>query len=296
MASWPTITSDVIRWFRDVFYEANRAVCERMANLPNIRETSLDDGLIEALVPESAPRQLDSGAIVRMDIHNIGGLRRYRRWETADIALLIFIYRGNDLVAKKVGFLQSKRLYPKSGHVDAEDEVGFLYGMNAYLRRDGRQAIAALERKFSFDADSVYGAILAGDEQLAQIDELNSNFGKAVYYLLYNPHVLPYSVAYPLGGRVGVGRVDVGCRVVDVDDVRMALSALADGQALPFERIQHASSARNWPLETWAADLLLTCKVGQQFDDSRDEQIASLLERRSGPIGAAIATSITLPG
>jgi hypothetical protein len=28
-------------------------VCERLVNLPNIRETSLDDGLIEAPIPDS---------------------------------------------------------------------------------------------------------------------------------------------------------------------------------------------------------------------------------------------------
>ncbi len=52
---WPSIPGDVVGWFRAVFSEANRAVCERLENIPNIRETSLDDGLIEALVPDSAP-------------------------------------------------------------------------------------------------------------------------------------------------------------------------------------------------------------------------------------------------
>src|SRR3546814_5541560 len=98
---WPVIPADVVAWFRGVFADANRHVCERLANLPNIRETSLDDGLIEALIPNSAPTLLPSGAIIRMDTHNIGGLRRLgaphwdwdfpqrRRWETADIAILV---------------------------------------------------------------------------------------------------------------------------------------------------------------------------------------------------------------
>jgi hypothetical protein len=67
MNPWPQIPSDVVTWFRDVFSEANRRVCERLVNLPNVRETSLDDGLIEALIPEAAPTLLPSGAIVRMD-------------------------------------------------------------------------------------------------------------------------------------------------------------------------------------------------------------------------------------
>jgi hypothetical protein len=123
MTPWPQIPEDVVTWFRGVFSEADRRVCERLVNLPNVRETTLDDGLIDALIPESAPTLLSSGAIVRMDTHNIGGLRRlgrahwdsrYRgRWETADIAILVFIYRGETLIAKKIGLLQSKRESPK---------------------------------------------------------------------------------------------------------------------------------------------------------------------------------------
>lgn len=66
MEPWPRIPDDVVVWFRATFERANRRVCERLANLPNIRETSLDDGLIETLIPDSAPRLMPSGAIVRM--------------------------------------------------------------------------------------------------------------------------------------------------------------------------------------------------------------------------------------
>jgi hypothetical protein len=52
MNPWPQIPEDVVTWFRDVFSEASRRVAERLVNLPNVRETSLDDGLIEALIPE----------------------------------------------------------------------------------------------------------------------------------------------------------------------------------------------------------------------------------------------------
>ena len=60
-----TIPDDVVAWFRGIFAAANRRVCERLANLPNIRETLLDDGLIEALIPDSAPTPFPSGAVVR---------------------------------------------------------------------------------------------------------------------------------------------------------------------------------------------------------------------------------------
>lgn len=307
MESWPKIPDDVVSWFRSVFSDANRKVCERLVNIPNIRETSLDDGLIEALIPDSAPKLLPSGAIVRMDTHNIGGLRRLgdppwdwerpsrRRWETADIAILVFVYKGQELVAKKIGLLQSKRLYPDNNDVEEDDEINTLYGMNLFLRRDGQQAVGALHRQFSFTEDCVYGAVHAGDHQVQLIDDLNRKFGKAVYYLFYNPHVMPFSITYPLRERIHVEHISVGCRVFDADHVHQALSKLSENVSPTYTLTNSAGGLHNWPLETWAADLLLTCQVGEQFDDSRDDRVRYFLERRSGPIGAALAASITLP-
>jgi hypothetical protein len=116
-----------------------------------------------------------------MDTHNIGGLRRldglpwyygrpFRgRWETANIAILVFIYFRGKLVAKKIGMLQSKRLYPDNNDVEDENEIGFIYGMNAFLRREGQQAVGALHRDFSFTDDCVYGAIHAGGHQCSRL-------------------------------------------------------------------------------------------------------------------------------
>jgi hypothetical protein len=273
--------------------------------VPNIRETSLDDGLIEALIPDTAPRLLPSGAIVRVDTHNVGGLRRFgdphwdlpfrRRWETADIAILVFVYRRETLIAKKIGLLQSKRLYPANSDVEEDDEINFIYGMNAFIRREGSQAIGALHRDFVFDGSCAYGAIHAGSNQVAAIDKLNQDFGKAVYYLLYHPHQLPLTVNYPLQSRTRLDRPEVGCRVFDADQVHRALAGLGEGASPTFEQISREGADSNWRLEAWVADLLLTCKVGQPFDHSRDRDVRYLIERRSGPIGAALAASITLP-
>lgn len=305
MEPWSQIPTDVVAWFRAVFAEANRRVCERLVNVPNIRETSLDDGLIEALIPDAAPLLLPSGAIVRMDTHNIGGLRRLgwphwdlaspRRWETADIAILVFVYRGPTLIAKKIGLLQSKRLYPENRDVEDDDEVAVRYGVNAFIRREKSQALGALHRTFAFDATCAYGAIHAGSEQIASINRLNRDFGEAVFYLLYNPDQLPRTIEYPLRERLGVAVPELGCRVVRAAEVHGALAGLRDGEAPTFASIAGAATTSDWPLETWAADLLLTCQVGQAFDDARDDQVRYFLERRSGPIGAALAASITLP-
>jgi hypothetical protein len=195
---------------------------------------------------------------------------------------------------KTIGLLQSKRLFPTNQDVDDEDEISFLHGMNAFIRREGHQAAASLHRTYSFDETCAYAAIHAGDRQTGLIDNLNREFGKAVFYLLYNPPQLPYSVSYPLRQRIRVDEMPVGNRVVDADDVHRALSWLNEGASSSFNLLRSACATRDWPLETWAADLLLTCQVGQQFDDSNDDRVRYFLERRSGPIGAALAASVTL--
>lgn len=74
-----------------------------------------------------------------------------------------------------------------------------------------------------------------------------------------------------------------------------ALAGLANGASPTYAMLKAAGAASSWPLETWAADMLLTCQVGEQFGDDRDGRVHYFLERRSGPIGAALAASITLP-
>jgi hypothetical protein len=295
MDNWPNLPPDVVDWFRGVFSEANRAVTERLINVPNIRETSLDDGLIEAIVPLSAPRLLPSGTTVELNVHNIGGLRRLHAWETADIAIIVFVYRAGTLIDQKIGLLQSKRLYPANHDVDDTDPVGFSYGMNAFLRRDPGSVLGQLHRSFEFTDACEYAALKKGDGQQQTIERLNSEFGEAVYYLFYNPPVLPTTVRYPVTARTHVAEFALGCRVYSAGEVAAALAPLAKGQSPTIGALEASTPLTNWRLETWAADLLLTCKVGQRIDDNREALVSRLIERRSGPIGAAIAFSIDLP-
>jgi hypothetical protein len=293
LEAWPVLPKDVIAWFRSAFYRANRSTTERLLNVPNIRETSLDDGLIEALIPHSAPHRLPSGTVVEMQIHNIGGLRRMGSWETADIAVLVFVYRRGILVAQKIGLLQSKRLYPHNGDVDDNDPVGFRYGLNGMLRRDPGSVLGKLDRVFRFDSDCEYGAIKAGDAQPSIIADLNAKFEEAVYYLFYNPPALPTEVCYPLKGYLKAPRPPLGCRVYRAPEIDAVLATLKNGQSPTIGQLE-AKTESDWRLEHWAADLLLRCKVGQRIGGNREELVGRLIERRSGPIGAAIAVSIDL--
>ena len=55
------------------------------------------------------------------------------------------------------------------------------------------------------------------------------------------------------------------------------------------------SPTGGWRLEEWAADLLLTCREGRPYTTPDEAGVQLLVERRSGPIGAAIAVKIELP-
>jgi hypothetical protein len=297
MPSWPNIPNDVIGYFRDVFAEANRQVTELLFNVPNVRETSLDDCLVNSLIPQSPPRKFPSGAVVEMDIHNIGGLRRLYHWETADIAVLVFIYRESGLIAQKIGLLQSKRLYPLNGEVIDEDPVGFRYGMNAMLRRDPTSPLHKLHRKLEFNEDCFYFSIRSQDDQVRNIENHNKNFGESIYYLLYTPPTFPLTVSYPVASRHMLSEFDHGCLVFRASSVHGVLSGLEKGASPSHRQLaSSANSADTSRLERWAADLLLTCQVGQPFGSDKKALVSSMLERRSGPIAAAIAISIALPG
>lgn len=294
MTPWPTLPSDVINWFRSVFAEANTAASSRLLNMPNIHEPGLDEGLIEALVPFSPPHLLPSGAVVEMNIHNIGGLRRFSRWETADIAIIVFVYRAGNLLAQKIGLLQSKRLFPTNRDVDDSDPLDFAYGMNKFLRRDPKSILSRLHRQFDFDSNCIYAALTSGSDQIESIANFHKKFGQSIYYLFYNPPSLPITIRYPITARQSVGSLPLGCRVYNIADVDSALAPLAKDAAPTIGQIEAVGPVSNWRLEHWAADLLLSCQVGRQFDASDDGLVSNLLVRRSGPIGAAIAISIEL--
>jgi hypothetical protein len=297
MSPWPDIPEDVIDWFRRLFSQANRRVSETLLNVPSIRETSLDDDLIQSLIPQSAPTRLGSGAVVRLDVHNIGGLRRVSRWEVGDIGILVFVVHRGKIVGRKVAVLQAKRLYPSSGDTQEEDAVGFYYGMNALLRSEESPTSMLLAKTFTFEHRSPYGALRADSEQQAAIEEFERRFGRSVYYLFYNPPAVPLTVRYPVEAYVQLDdEPELGARILTATAVHNVLHALAAGTTPTLRELMAAGSpAGGWRLEEWAADLLLTCREGRRYTSPDEREVQLLLERRSGPIGAAIAISIELP-
>jgi hypothetical protein len=198
------------------------------------------------------------------------------------------------MIAQRIGMLQTKRLFPKNNDVLDDDPEGFRYGMNAFLNRDSRSPLAVLTRDFVFDDTCTYGSLNAGSDQIETINRLNSQFGEAVFYMFYNSSAVPITIHYPLRSKRQIKSPKLGCRVFLSKEVHTVLNTLQKGRSPTLKMIADGGASSNWRLEQWVADLVLTCKVGQRFDGNVQATVASILERRTGPIGAAIAVSIAL--
>jgi len=145
------IPPDVLRWFRTVFAQCNKKLARTMSIVPNVSEPSLDMGLIDYLTQFGAPQVLNSGWTVRVDTHFLGGLRHfYGKWEIADIGLLVHYRKNGKTLRSKAAVLQSKRLYPKAGHVKEDLEVDYETGFARLADPDATPPLY-VKTKFTFD-------------------------------------------------------------------------------------------------------------------------------------------------
>jgi hypothetical protein len=127
-----------------------------------------------------------------------------------------------------------------------------------------------------------------------------------VYYMFYNPLVLPTMVTLPATpGGDHPESVLVGTRVVpyktvalafDDSDVETSYSPsyadLLEKLPAPFQDPDHRGG---WRLESFIADEVLRCREGYRTTDLRDRTLETLFYRRSGPIAAAFAITINGP-
>ncbi|NNU14965.1 hypothetical protein HK107_01335 [Parvularcula sp. ZS-1/3] len=287
--TWPAIPKDVIDWIRHIGSAVNNDVTGRMVNQPNVRETSLDDAFINQIAEFSAPRRLESGAIVMLETHNVGGLRHWDRWEIADIAFLVHVSIAGTPLCQKIGLLQSKRLYPKNHDVEEDDLVRFSMGLSGLVQPATGSTIGKFNRKFEFTESCKFEAITKSDEQLERILSFNTEFGESAYYLLYHPDEMPSESQHPRTEYSTVDDPAVGARVVHAEVV-------SDCAKPPTAAdLRDKADVQYWRLETWMADFLLTCRVGRQYSSDDTSIINRMIYRRSGPISAAVRINVDLP-
>jgi len=173
------IPADASEVVRAAFAVANDAVSQRLCRLPNTWEVTLDQAFIDTLAGIGGPVVVASGWTVRIETHFLGGGRHwpgpdwelmpYRRWEIADIGVIVMIRNGSELKRTKLALFQSKRLYPNEQSMDEIELSHYWRGFSRLYEDDEIAADASAPRVFTFSDDSEYRMVLVGDEQVARI-------------------------------------------------------------------------------------------------------------------------------
>jgi hypothetical protein len=288
------IPSEVLAWIKTVFLECNIRITTKLWNIPNTPEESLDMTWIEHLTQYSSPIVLDSGWIIRLETHYLGGLRHFYTWEIADIGVLVFVRRDGKPLGNKVALLQSKRLYPLNSQVREELRIDYETGFARLA--DPENMIGSKPVVFEFNENCTYGALAAGSQQVNAIVEYQRNHESWVYYQFYNPWTVPSRREVPLDRYEPLSGVpEFGVRVARSDDVHAILAHVSAGSSPSPKQLTPLPDRCGWRLEDFVADLLLGCREGASFGDVNQPSIQDLFFRRSGPIAAAISISIEAP-
>jgi hypothetical protein len=294
------IPEQALDWVRDVFSAVNRQVAGTLSRVPTHHEPELDMQFIAAL--NQAPAVADvSGWGVYIQTHFLGGRRHFYNWEVADIGLLA-IFRDRGKVRRiKVGLLQSKRLYPKEVAQIPDYEERFMIGFGTLLQSPEAFRALAAGRTFSFNDTCNYLAISNGSDQQRALTAYEKMSGIPVYYLLYNPVVIPWAANIPAKTLEPLPANSLGCRVVRSRTLDASIATQSPGYHPSFADVGslpnpfQGAHKWGWALEHFVADELLRCKEGHVASGETDHVLEQLFYRRSGPIAAAIAVTVEAP-
>jgi len=300
-----TVPDDVIDYVREAFAEANREATMALARQPAAHEEQLDFQIFAAL-DKIGPRSFSgSGAAIEIDTHWLGGRRHFeRRWEIADIGVVIALRRNGKLLWRKVALLQSKRLYSREIPVTEMERSDYAIGIGRLVDRTEMLQPLVPPRHFRFTPDCVYGAMRSGDDQIGVIDRYMRDRRMPVYYSLYNPPTIPYEGTVPRAATMPLEteQIELGCRVMTAPDVHAAIRELPIGTTPKFGQVVLSTPAMSgtfgdhgWRLENFVADEVLRCREGRRFDQAEDADLHALLYLREYPISSLIQITIDLP-
>jgi hypothetical protein len=300
-----TIPDDVIDYVRGAFAEANREATMALARQPAAHEEQLDFQIFAAL-DKIGPRYFSgSRAAIEIDTHWLGGRRHFeRRWEIADIGVVVALRRNGKLLWRKVTLLQSKRLYSREIHVAEMERSDYAIGVGRLVDQTEMLRPLMPPRHFRFTPDCVYGAMRSGDEQSGVIDRYMRERRMPVYYSFYNPPTIPYEGTVPGAATMPLEteQVELGCRVMAARDVHAAVRQLPIGTTPQFMHVVLSTPAMSdafghhgWRLENFIADEVLRCREGRRFDQAEDADLHALLYLREYPISSLIQITIDLP-
>lgn len=261
--------------------------------------------LIDELTDAPAAFFAEEQAAVVIESHWLGGRRMWGRWEIADIAVIIMLRHHGRVEQRKVALLQTKRLYSDEIAVQPLEWDDYAIGIGRLGDRTDPEVPLTRQRVFGFDESSEYGAMSAGSEQVARIEDYVGERRIPVFYTFYNPQQLPCRSSYPrLNGARSEAPNALGCRVQTMDHVHGHLATLAEGRSPTFGGLKastvgasdDAFASAGWRLEDFIADEVLRCRQGALFDAATNPSLRALFYERTAPISAAIVITIEVGG
>jgi len=270
--------------------------CEKLTNVPNCQEESLDQTWIEHFSRLASPVAVSPSGTVKVETHYLGGLHHFGNWEIADIGVLLFIRRGERVTTSKVALLQSKRLYPTSSQVREEGIIDYRTGFARSADPEDLRMSIAIQAEYEFNEDCRYNALQANSDQVRSISEYERDNSLLVYYQFYNPWSLPFVQRIPLSEyATPSSELTHGVTILPASRIHGLLTGKQSGYRPTVKDLGTISEDAfpcGWPLEHFAGDLFLQCHEGSSFETVNDDAIQNLFYRRSGPISAAIAITV----
>jgi hypothetical protein len=264
----PDLPSGVNDFVRKLFSVCNESVARQVSIFPFTHEEALDQLLISEFAKMQGPIELDSKWVIQIDAHYIGGGRHFRTWEVADIGLMVVFRNNGVIIRSKLVFLQSKKLFASAVKYRPIDPY-FRQGMGRLLQTDVEHADLIKKRNLKFSTKSKYQALKAKADQADVMHSFAQRYGVELFYLLYNPYVLPWNIESPVRSLPIAVHNSVGCRVVPAKTLADGLATKQKGYAPSYQDVEGMFSGRQialqanagWRLEDFACDLFLACKV-----------------------------------
>lgn len=286
----PELPAEVLAYVRGVFAECKKRAASKMSRMPTTHETFLDLSIIDCISELGAPQRVDTGWVVRLDAHYLGGGRHFGQWEIGDIGVIVVVRESGKVRLRKVAILQSKRLYPNEQAFEEDTPIDYAIGFARLMPDDVTSLAAEEQRRFTFTSDSQYRALSVGDNQYETIEKYEERHQIPVHYLLHHPLELPWEQTIPVQTIIDFDSLEcrLGARVTRSQDVR---TALREEQVDYHPRFSDLSE-NGWPLDDFVADELLKCREGYIAQGPDDSGLFQVFNRRTGPIAAAIAIVI----
>jgi len=266
-----------------------------------MREETFDNNFISYFSRNQGPYKFDPNWTVRIDAHFMGGGQHYERWEAADIGLMVIFRKNGKILRSKMAFLQSKKLYGDNVQLPKPDPYD-RNGMGKLLVTNSEHINLTRTKTIRFEESSQYQALKKDNEQQQVMHSFQKKFAINMYYLFYNPMVIPHSIESPLTTEILLPNNEVGCRVVKKDLLDDALKSYPKNHApsygelkylLEKEHIEEVHTA-GWRLEYFVVDLFMACKEGLKDDSPNFATLYELLSYKSRPISAALSITVDL--